>query len=61
MCAISQISEDHRRTVSVILLSVWRQCTIVSNADEKSRKASIDMLPSLRERNSSLTAFRRAF
>ena len=32
----------------------------MSNADEESSKASTDMLPLLRERNRSLTAFRRA-
>ena len=32
----------------------------MSNADEKSSKASTDMLPLLRERNRSLTTFRRA-
>ena len=31
-----------------------------SNAEEKSSKASTDMLPLLRERNRSLTTFRRA-
>ena len=43
--------------------SVCRRCTrivwsIVSNAEEKSSKASTDMLPLLRERNRSLTTFR---
>ena len=42
-----------------------RRCTrivwsIVSNAEETSSKASTDMLPLLRERNRSLTTFRRA-
>ena len=32
----------------------------MSNAEEKSSKASTDMLPLLRERNRSLTNFRRA-
>ena len=32
----------------------------MSNAEEKSSKASTDMLPLLRERNRSLTTFRRA-
>ena len=32
----------------------------LSNAEEKSSKASTDMLPLLRERNRSLTTFRRA-
>ena len=32
----------------------------MSNAEEKSRKASTDMSPLLRERNRSLTTFRRA-
>ena len=35
-------------------------CSIVSNAEEKSSNASTDMLPLLRERNRSLTTFRRA-
>ena len=33
----------------------------MSNADEKLSKASTDMLPLLRERNRSLTTFRRGF
>ena len=46
-------------------MSLWRRCTrigwsIVSNAEEKSSKASTDMLPLLRERNRSLTTLRRA-
>ena len=36
------------------------QMYIVSNAEEKSSKAGTDMLPLLRERNRSLTTFRRA-
>ena len=55
---------NHWRTVSVNPKSVWRRCTmiewsIVSNAEEKSCKASTDKLPLLRERNRSLTTFRR--
>ena len=36
------------------------ESAIVSNAEESSSKAGTDMLPLLRERNSSLTTFRRA-
>ena len=33
---------------------------MVSNADEKSSKARTDILPLIKERNRSLTTFRRA-
>ena len=59
---------DKMKTIeglSVDPKSVWRWCTrigrsIVSNAEERSCKASTDMLPLIRERNRSLATFRRA-
>ena len=65
MCTIRQIRckplQDSISKSKVSMETVYKDRMInLSNAEEKSSKASTDMLPLLRERNRSLTTFRRA-